>query len=1040
MAKRKITQLLTALILIISIAIPQFGYVSADGDLVFSDEFDTAAPNASKAVKSDNVYEVTSQSSQLGDESRLTRSAGGKAGYAIYEFPAKVTYIIYRAVNGTGDSLETSLYTSPDMENWTKLEPALKEAITGFSGYPGAEYTFVNFPASTKYVKLEIPGASGDEAYVRQVTFFKMYSGGLPDTIPKDAFYSKIHYFDTDSYTEAEKLIYGLGVLEGGILIGDKLDTRVKRGEFAEMVTKLVLGDSGVFSTYDITGRYTDVNKDTKYAGSIAFVTDNDYMREVTGNRFLPEENLTRDQLCFTLLNVLGYKTHLEQTGLNPVMLAVKEKLIPANLTDKGVTYRAVASALYEMINSRYMIQDVNKYTESNSTYLEREMKIEKKEGQITETSLGCLTGESRAEETEVLIDGAKYTYGDIFMNQHLGKFVEFYYKTNRETDERTIISYTLKDNKAKTLKIGAEYILPEASGFSLSKFVYENEKGRQTSVKMDIDFLTVNGERKFEITKDDFKIKDGSVTLVDSDADNVYDTVMIEEYRDFFVETVSKPNMEITGKYGSETVKFHEDVCDHYVILNALGEFSSIQKIKKGNIVSAAVSPSKQYAKIVVSDGAIEGTVSLVGTDGRVKIGDKEYKLSETYINHVNNNSSGIDQIVSGTRGVFYLNFEGKISGVDVDAAVRKYGYLVKAGMESGLSASIQFKISTEEGELKIFDSRPSISVEYKGTKRSYEPSELYQFLLTKNGGTVKEELVKYELDKEGKIRYLALPDKTGDFTVDFEGLAYNTGNGILNDKYGFKTSKIFIIPEDRSREDLYANTMTFRTGKQNSAAVNKYNIQVYDCDAYNVASAVVFERPSLEGQGDGADLWYRPLGVVLSVDSIMDEKTQEIKPLLQVLYNSAVKEYVIEPQVYYGFKPAGFTDVYDLKKGDAIQMGFSPYGQVARIHVWHTHDEKDHFAKGIDGAYESGKGFGLNVNDQNRGYYGKVEQVSTQYITVNDGSDTWLCDASSTMVTVCDMKKGRVYNASVSDISIGDVVVVRSQSGKASNVIIYR
>ena len=1033
---KKIAKKLTAIMIIAAIALSSVG-VFADSNLVFSDEYDANTQTASKAVKSDNVYEVTSTSTQLGDSSRLTRKVAGKEGWVIYEFSSQTSYVVLRAVNGTGDALEPVLYTSSDMNLWNEHQAAHIEELSGYTGFAGCEYTYVNFPENTKYVKLVIPDAKGDMEYSRQITCFKMYGGEVPDYIPKDAFYEKAHIFDSDEYGEGTKFLYGMGLVNAQILKDGNLDREIKRGEFADLLTKLILGDNAIVANYEQSRRYTDVDSLTPYCGSISFVTGNDLMREVSGTLFMPNENLTKQQLAFSLISLLGYRPYLENYG-DAVKLASAEKLMSSTVTS-SVTYEAAIESLYKALNSRYLQMDGNEYIKSTNSYLSSILNIEKREGQITKTISGCLFGDSDAEMGKVEVDGALYTINDIYINNYLGHRISFFYKINSD-DEREIIFYEIQNNGQETIKVSADKISFDSSKFSTKCFVYENEHGKTESKTMNISYLLYNGERVFDIKKDIFNIKDGVVTLIDSDKKSGYDTILIEEYKDYFVNSVNKVDKRIVGKYGFELLEIGEKMYENVNVVTDDGEFTNFGSIKRGDIISVIASKNKEYLKIIISDNTVQGTVLSIDSDGVFEIGNEKFKLSETYKQYVDNKIVGAVEIENGMSGIFYLNFDEKVSAIDATETKRKYGYLIDAATEYVLGHSLVVKLSTEEGELAILNSNSKIAVENEDGVKKLNPRETLEYIMGRNNGVVKEELIKYSLNNEGKISYLGFSDAQGNFTLDFEGRAYVSGSGtLLNERYGIKGAKMFIIPEDRESEHLYTNSINLRSGREGSAERNKYEVKLYDVNDINVASAVVVIVPELDGINDDATIWNSRLSTVVSTKITIDEYTMEEIAKIKVLTGGALKEYKIKNTASIHYAPAGITNAKDLKKGDVVQFGLAMNGNVARINVWHRHDQTDHFIKGVSTKTKS-TGFGTNLDESRRGIYGSIDKLSLPYIVVNDGSNEWLVDISSASVTICRNDEGEISSAGLSEVSVGDVAVVRTNGGVASDVIIYR
>ena len=148
-------------------------------------------------------------------------------------------------------------------------------------------------------------------------------------------------------------------LLKLGIL-GDSLDmtATAKRNEIAKLVSKtLLLPETLIPSTFE------DVDENTPNSGYISTMQMNGIMIGNTEKMFLPEKEITSDELIKTLISMLGYSTYADKKGGYPegYLITAKEiGLIDDEYINKTVITNEYASKLvYKSLNLPLMKQTV---------------------------------------------------------------------------------------------------------------------------------------------------------------------------------------------------------------------------------------------------------------------------------------------------------------------------------------------------------------------------------------------------------------------------------------------------------------------------------------------------------------------------------------------------------------------------------------------------------------------------------------------------------------------------------------------------------
>lgn len=138
--------------------------------------------------------------------------------------------------------------------------------------------------------------AAAEGTEIKQGAVFTIY-----EDVAEDAWYYGAAYYLKDK-----------AVMKGTDITKFSPDEYVTRGMLAQIINNIDGKKDKVYWSY------LDVDENAWYADSVAWCSETGLMKGYGNNLFGPEDNITREQLVFTLYNYAKYKElgNLETTGI----------------------------------------------------------------------------------------------------------------------------------------------------------------------------------------------------------------------------------------------------------------------------------------------------------------------------------------------------------------------------------------------------------------------------------------------------------------------------------------------------------------------------------------------------------------------------------------------------------------------------------------------------------------------------------------------------------------------------------------------------
>lgn len=770
-----------------------------------------------------------------------------------------------------------------------------------------------------------------------------------------------------------------------------------------------------------------------------------------------PESRIRYRNVLLSIIKLLGYDQQiaLSNTGYGQIYGIAAGLGITRGINampDDTVSGALLAKLLYRSLDVPLMQrvsygQTYRIEISRNKTILTENHNIYKGKGQITANDITSVTGLGRIGKGFVKIDGdLLVNVGTTDAKYLLGYYADFYYLTDKVTDEKTLLWINADEQRNNELFLKTEDI----SAYDDFRYTYytDEEKTQHAIIHRGAS-VVYNGVvvDASKLTAVHFVPEYGDVTLLDTDNDGLFDVVSIMNYEAGIISSVNKNNNtlyisvadteEVDGAtkyiFTTKTIKL-----DNYVNIEMVDkEFKdvNIDNIYINDAIWWAQSFEGNMMTIIVSKDTVDGTIEemeFLGDSVKLKIRDNHYNTFKDIQKYYH---LGI-----GVSGVFRLDIEGKIIWVETSGdETMNFAYMIMGKISSGIERALELKLF--DGEMKSLMCDSKVIIDGKTYTSAEEMLALFINTVKKDGEDVEvfaESLIRYSVNARGRINTIETPSDTppNDGGADklyveaalpragsASTLYYvqNMGNWFGN-LFGIDdNAKVFSLPSDRQDDSGYSlsGPEVFRA-EGSFYGVTGYNIKA---DAERVI-AVVYD------------------GVKTFGSNVSSENMQIITKI-----NKAVSDDGIELwKVYYTdgkTENSVTTDVEEriegIRPGDMVRLDRSAKGELTAISLGFDTNNKQ-----ILNSYNT-----RPYTDKLRIEYGQIirkrgntvvlstiskprpEFITNEVIPVNY-SNIIICEKTLNGINV--------YASRPDDVRVGDHLVYQSSYVTIKNIFIYR
>ena len=597
------------------------------------------------------------------------------------------------------------------------------------------------------------------------------------------------------------------------------------------------------YSKYEYTGGdipFIDVNVDTVYKDEICYFYNAGFVKGISGSIFAPEDKITYVQAVKLIVDVLGYTEYTaKKYGLYPngyiAMANVLE--LPEGIKIGDMNSPLTADKAIRLLYNagRTNIMETSGFTSGGEiTYeisggnelLSQNNHIYYGEGIVQNNGIVSLITGERKENTAV-IDSKEYIIADnIDITAFLGCRVKYFYKSESGSDETLLWAACHTRNDIITVK--SEDLMPEDPAYDKTTIVYSKNNKRTT---LNIDKLAdVVYNNTIHNVYNVLKPKSGTMKFIDNDNDNIYDIVIVEEFKNMFVKSVPTAGNMIVGKY-NQTI-YLDDYTNVKIIDN--GKIIGLDGLKNNRIISYIESLDNEYIYIYVNETGKTDTLTASGEKNGETVycfSDTEYIMAESYKTLI---EEGIYSVVSpqiGQSYKYYLDMSGNIADVEEADVKLQYAYLINAVTDDspvGDKNTAIVRLLLQNGEKVTAATNKKIKL--NGNKGKTGADLLSDVRLKKNDKIIRQ-IVRVMLNSEGKI-------------TEFEFAEDNTGN-----EYGYDNTRFTLDYAKETEATYYSNSINMVNLKyfvnRNTVCFAEYT-DLNEEEPYGIISATGFSHGS--------------------------------------------------------------------------------------------------------------------------------------------------------------------------------------------------
>lgn len=709
-------------------------------------------------------------------------------------------------------------------------------------------------------------------------------------------------------YEYAVEVLSALDLVEGRVADMFTPYANMTRGELATVLMRLMNLETGTGSG----AVFTDVPASHWACGNIEAAYGMGIINGIGDGKFAPDSNITYAQAVKMFVSALGYDVHAQAMGGYPAGYMAKAsqlgllKGVTTEGMDADLCRGDMAILMYNLLETPMLFETSfgagasGGYAEDDGkTLISQYRGIYVAEGMADADYFTMIkTPDTKIDKGNIAVDGTVYASGATDAGTLLGYKVKVYYTIPDSTEMPTVL-YAAPVSGTKAITLYADELRNETS---ITSIEYTDADGDEKSFGVDKGaILIANGVVKYEWTKDDIMIDNGTVTVIDNRGEE--DVIFVNEYTNYVVSGKNTNEHTIFFKEavnGVASLTFDpKDTAIKFMITDTYGNEKSVADVSEWDILSVAKGSDGKILKAILSAQKIDGKVSEKD-DKETVIEGVSYKVDSNLPN------GSLDAPELNQTAVFSLDFMGNIAAVNSNnSSVYKYGYLVGAANAKGINGVGQLKVFTEEGAMVLFDAADNIilnGTRYKATEvvdaipgRDLHYAQEDRFLLpggikaryTKTGTTM-DQLIKYRANDDNTklLEILTANEAThidpaeiaGDAgfnrvyevdqnsrrlvagTVNRDGVAQPTGSkeirtsegvgyvggkpSAFSGQYGVKnTTKIFVIPKNLADDTKYE----IMTGLSHGGSY--YGMSLYDLSENFVAGAMVWNKGAIYG-----------------------------------------------------------------------------------------------------------------------------------------------------------------------------------------------
>lgn len=833
---------------------------------------------------------------------------------------------------------------------------------------------------------------------------------------------------EQDVFTDSDIVEYNdnIGFLKAiGVMPADAEYDISRTVTRAEMI-KVLMQVFGIPAVSYVEGEspYSDVTEETPEYGYIMAATQKGIVHG-DGGVFRPNDKVLYEEASKIVVSMLGYSFLAEEAGGFPQGYIYKAQQLGLLAPTVGYSNYAMgwfgfARMIAAAVKTDLMMATVNSsgevtyVIEEGTNILTDILKLDTVEGVVTRNIYSKLTESDDVVEDAISI-GTKNYKTACDTKELLGCSVKAY--ANKD-DEIIFIEDYAKYNNIMTFDVDE---------ISYSNFAYEYEvNDRAKTVRIPTKFnLIWNNKARTNFTEAELLPKDGYVTLIDADNDNIYETVKVYDYHYMMIQTVDATEEVIYGKHNADKVDLSK--AKILEITDNNGKEKAFTELNEYTILKVVASEDGEVIYIDSSTMKVKGAVNGVFKNNdkkTVRIGGGDYEAISTTLG---------DEISGGDSGVLYLSADGKaVAFIKGNPSGTTLGILLATAKGKGLKDNLKIKVFTENGVMSELDCAERVKID--GVRK--ENADDMVTILKKGLADLPAQPILYTVNDEGLVSIIDTAyginsvGKNTDESVEslrqiFDGSAhYMRAQGTFDGKLNLSDStKIFSIPSDYATADA----KKFSIGGKNSIS----NDTTYTFTAYSSSDTDLIADVMITNASTSTDGIY---AVVRSVTEKYDADTKESRLEISLTsWNSNYTLYTDDEDLIKKVSSTNEEDTktYSLDVGDFVVFTYGAASELDTIKlIVDASEPADQRFKGPSNPTSN------TFSASDRMLYGKVKLNYKGILQIEKGADAELCNATNFKVYKYTENRN---GGNVELIKAANVYDVKTFGADANYVLMY-
>lgn len=587
----------------------------------------------------------------------------------------------------------------------------------------------------------------------------------------------------------------------------DDKDSYATRENFAVYTASMLNIKSGKSNV-----RYfADIENNAYSANSINSLVEMGIIDTNDEARFEPAEKVTGAQALKMLVCAVGGKAYAEAKGGFPYgyITAGRDLGITKNVSaDMYITTAQAAELIYNTMTVALVDYDsINNnsvsFKKSNDTILSAYWGIKFASGVVTSVYGTTVDGNKEARsENEIAIDGELYknSYVSSDPTEYIGIYADYFYKENDFGLDEIVYIKQSEDLGKERIKINIDDFI-SYSNFKVSYYEGKNSSKTKTET-LGAHTLIYNGTQLgTDVSKIMSSLNKGYIYLIDADCDNVYDTVAVYDFENFYTGAFSD-DVLYNKLNKNSTVDFNK--CDYVIIKDLNGNTINKSEIAADDLLSVALSQDRKSVLIYKTSIEFNGEIESIDKDAKqIKVNGTVYDIDRSYTDYL------LDTVKAGDICYFMLDNFNNIGYVShTSTSNYKTGYIMNYRLTDTISPEIQIKMLCDDSTVNIYTQSDKINID----GNTYQKSQ-FKGAVNALDNVQGELLVRYELDENEQIRKIDTTTVNSDKETEENSLTaefyettkskWFTVNIVGRRAVANSKTKVFYVPNNKEDAD---------------------------------------------------------------------------------------------------------------------------------------------------------------------------------------------------------------------------------------------